>query len=92
MQKNGGGQGQEKMDERSYGFAIQFARMWGIAETLEPLPNRGMEVVKDKVTAWAVECADSGEDDSVKFFVAKIEEEFSMDLSFCFGGAPFQAK
>lgn len=92
MQKNGGGQGQEKMDERSYGLAIRFARMWGIAETLEPLPNREMEVVQDKVTAWALECADSREEDPVKFFVAKIKEEFSMELSFCFGAAPFQAK
>lgn len=68
-------------DEKVYEFAILFARMWGIAETLEPLPNRGAEEVRDKVTAWAAEYIDSRKDNYVKFFTEKIREEFSLESS-----------
>lgn len=68
-------------DEKVYDFAILFARMWGIAETLEPLPNRGVEEVRDKVIKWAVEYVSSQKDDYVKFFTEKIGEEFSLEIS-----------
>lgn len=68
------------MDEEVYEFAILFARMWGIAETLEPLPNREMEEVRDKVMKWAAEYVGSRKDDYVKFFAGKIREEFSLEL------------
>lgn len=75
----------ERADGKVYELAILFARMWGIAETLEPLPNRSIKEVRDKVTVWAAECAGCKEDDFVKFFAEKIEEEFSLELSANFG-------
>ncbi len=75
----------ERADGNVYELAILFARMWGIAETLEPLPNRSIKEVRDKVTVWAAECAGCREEDFVKFFAGKIEEEFSLELSADFG-------
>ena len=64
-----------KLDERMYELAIYFARMWGVAETLEPLPHMDFKKVRDTVIEWAVECVDDQEEDFVKFFQNKIKEK-----------------
>lgn len=54
-----------------YEVAIRFSRMWGVMETLEPIPNHSVEEVRDIVMTWAEEYVVSGQDDWVKFFHGK---------------------
>lgn len=65
----------KSQDERSdlsvWEIAIFFSRMWGVLETLEPLPNIGFEEVKDQAIAWAEEFLAAEEEDFVKFFLKK---------------------
>ncbi len=62
-------------DKKVYETAICLSRMWGIAETLEPLPNINFEAGRDMVIAWAGEFLAGKEKDLVKFFLGKIKEE-----------------
>lgn len=59
------------MEIRVYETAICFARMWGVLETLEPLPNLGFEEVRNISLALAEEFIAGKGDDMVSFFVEK---------------------
>ena len=61
-------------DVKVYEAAICFARMWGVMETLEPLPNLGFEKVRDIVIALAEEFAKEKGEDLVEFFMGRAEE------------------
>lgn len=56
-----------------YEAAIVFARMWGVLETLEPLPNLGNEKVRELAVRMAEEFVGSGHTDHAAFFAAKAE-------------------
>lgn len=51
--------------------ALYLARMWGVRETLNRLPNIENDEVLDIVTRWAMEFVDSGAEDLPKFFAEK---------------------
>lgn len=57
-----------------YELAICFARMWGVAETLNPLPNLEFPEMKSRMIRWAEECIAGGEEDFVIFFKRKLTE------------------
>ena len=57
-----------------YETAIRFARMWGVMETLEPLPYISFEKLYDILMAWAEEFDAGGENDFVGFFIKKSSE------------------
>lgn len=59
------------MSEKLYKNAICFSRMWGVMETLEPLPRLSFDEVQDIVIELAKEFSASGQNDLVKFFVEK---------------------
>jgi len=59
---------------RVYEAAIIFARMWGVMETLEPLPNLGNEKVRDLAVGMAEEFVGSGLTDHAGFFAARVGE------------------
>ena len=61
-------------DRRVYEAAIIFARMWGVMETLEPLPNLGNETVRDLAVGMAEEFVGGGLTDHAAFFAAKAGE------------------
>ena len=59
--------------------AIQFARMWGVAETLdEAIPNHTSQQNADIMLKWAkeyVDCEKSGSIESIlEFFRLKLED------------------
>lgn len=58
-------------DERVYEAAICFARMWGVMETLEPLPNLGFEEVRDIAVTLAEEFSSKKDEDLVEFFIER---------------------
>lgn len=74
MEKCSGGQ-----DIKVYELAICFARMWGVAETLSPLPNLGFSEVKERMIRWAEEYAADGEEDFLLFFQRKLAEAEKTD-------------
>lgn len=55
-----------------YKTAIGFARMWGVMETLKPLPCLEFSEVFDMVTEWAKEYTGCGREDPVEFFQEKV--------------------
>lgn len=57
-----------------YEAAIIFARMWGVMETLEPLPNLDNEQVRDAAVKMAEEFVDGGHTDHSAFFAARAAE------------------
>lgn len=57
-----------------YELAICFARMWGVAETLSPLPNLGFSEVKERMIQWAKECIEGREEDILLFFRRKLAQ------------------
>lgn len=57
-----------------YETAICFARMWGVMEALEPLPNLGFKRVRDIAVALAEEFIIGKEEDVVKFFTERTEK------------------
>lgn len=59
------------MEVKVYETAICFARMWGVLETLEPLPNLGFEKVRDIAMVLAEEFVFGRDEDMVKFFVER---------------------
>ncbi len=59
---------------RVYEAAIIFARMWGVMETLEPLPNLGNEKVRDLAVGMAEEFVGGGLTDHAAFFASKAGE------------------
>lgn len=61
-------------DVKVYEAAICFARMWGVMETLEPLPNLGFKRVRDIAVALAEEFIIGKEEDVVKFFTERTEK------------------
>lgn len=61
--------------KKIYETAVQFARKWGVMETLDgTLPNQGTEENMNCMIAWATEFVNSGETDSVDFFEHKLNE------------------
>ncbi len=69
MEKCGGSR-----ELRVYELAIYFARMWGVAETLSPLPNLEFPEVKDRMIRWAEEYVADREEDFLLFFRRKLAE------------------
>jgi len=67
------GNKEQTPDSRVYEAAIIFARMWGVMETLEPLPNLGNEAVRDLAVGMAEEFVSGGLTDHAAFFAAKAE-------------------
>ncbi|MCM1162005.1 MAG: hypothetical protein NC412_12365 [Roseburia sp.] len=51
--------------------AILLARMYGIKETLEPLPYISNEKMADLIRKWTEEYLDTEEEDIVRFFESK---------------------
>ena len=49
-----------------------FARMWGVMETLENLPQQDFKDTADVLVSWAEEFVEKGERDPVLFFQRKI--------------------
>ncbi len=68
-----GGEG-EVLDTKVYETAICFARMWGVMETMEPLPNLGFEDVREIVVMLAEEFISGKGEDLVVFFTEKAGE------------------
>lgn len=62
---------EEILDIRVYEAAICFARMWGVMETLEPLPNLGFEGVREIVVMLAEEFVSGKGEDLVVFFTER---------------------
>lgn len=54
--------------------AIYFARMWGVMETLEPVPQLDQKQVQEMVLGWAKEFTAGQMTDEVDFFVKKTAE------------------
>lgn len=74
MEKCSGGR-----EIKVYELAICFARMWGVAETLSPLPNLGFSEVKERMIRWAEEYVEAGEGDFLLFFRRKLAETEKAD-------------
>ena len=53
--------------------AIVLARMYGIKETLEPLPGISNEEVVVLIEKWAKEFLETGEHDIIQFFESRFE-------------------
>lgn len=51
--------------------AVILARMYGVRETLEPLPRMSNEEIVDLITKWTEEYLDSEERDIIRFFENK---------------------
>lgn len=64
-------EGQNMGSKEVYEAAIGFARMWGVKETLEPLPYLDCSQVRNMVMEWALEYVSSGKEDAVEFFKKK---------------------
>ena len=69
----------EGREIKVYELAICFARMWGVAETLSPLPNLEFSEVKERMIRWAEECVAEGEGDFLLFFRRKLVEAEKAD-------------
>ncbi|MDE6748702.1 MAG: hypothetical protein K2K21_06530 [Lachnospiraceae bacterium] len=61
------------IDSKVYEAAICFARIWGVMETLEPLPNIGFEKVRDISITLAKEFVLENDKDLEQFFAEKAE-------------------
>ena len=61
--------------EETIKTAIQFSRLWGIAETLEEIPIKNAEDITQMLLEWTLEIAKQGKQkqDIVKFFLEKKE-------------------
>ncbi|MBD5498404.1 MAG: hypothetical protein HDR11_11660 [Lachnospiraceae bacterium] len=59
------------LEQKKLDTAIIFARMYGVRETLEPLPYVANEQVAIMVTEWAEEYLNTGAEDMVSFFEEK---------------------
>lgn len=51
--------------------AVILARMYGVRETLEPLPRMSNEEIVDLIAKWTEEYLDSEERDIIRFFENK---------------------
>lgn len=60
-----------KLEHETLKTAIILARMYGIRETLEPLPRMPNEEMVDLITKWTEEYLDTEEGDIVRFFENK---------------------
>lgn len=62
----------EKPELTQWQAAVTFARLYGIAETLNPWPYLDNERFFRKIEAWTQEYLQSGEEDLLHFFEQKI--------------------
>ncbi len=60
-----------KLEHEKLKTAVILARMYGIRETLEPLPRMSNEELVDLITRWTEEYLDSEEGDIFRFFENK---------------------
>lgn len=60
-----------KLEHETLKTAIILARMYGIRETLEPLPRMPNEEMVDLITKWTEEYLDTEQEDIVRFFEYK---------------------
>lgn len=58
--------------------AVILARMYGVKETLEPLPCISNEKMIDLITKWTEEYFDTAEEDIEQFFEGKFQDNTSM--------------
>lgn len=61
-------------DTKKHEIAICFARMWGVLETLDELPNVGFKRMRNMVIVLAEEFIAGEEEDPVDFFVQGLKE------------------
>ena len=54
-----------------YETAICFARMWGVMETLESIPNLGFDTIKNLSLEMAQDYIATGQTDLTDYFVEK---------------------
>lgn len=60
------------LDQRKLETAIILARMYGVKETLEPLPFVSTEDIVTMIVKWAEAYMNTGEDDIVSFFEDRV--------------------
>ncbi len=60
-----------KLEHETLKTAVILARMYGVKETLEPLPRMSNEEIVDLITKWTEEYLDTEEGDIVRFFENK---------------------
>ena len=68
-----------KMSEKQYEIAVYetaicFARMWGVTETLESIPNLGFDTIKNLSLEMAQDYIATGQTDLTDYFVKKSEQ------------------
>lgn len=61
------------IDKNYIDTAIKLSRMYGVAETLHPLPCKPMGDFPTLIRAWTSEYMESPDTDLVKFFERKIK-------------------
>lgn len=59
------------MEQKKMEAAVIFARMYGVKETLEPLPYVANEQIAAMMAEWAEEYLNTGAGDMVSFFEEK---------------------
>lgn len=59
------------LEHKKLKTAVILARMYGVKETLEPLPCISNEKMVDLITKWTEEYFDTAEEDIVRFFESK---------------------
>lgn len=62
------------MNEKYLHTALILARMYGVAETLQPWDFLEIEKFIPKIESWTEEFLSSGDDDIVRFFESKVIE------------------
>lgn len=59
--------------------AIIMARMYGVKETLEPLPCMSNEKMTDLILKWTEVYFDTGEEDIEQFFEGRFQDNIYME-------------
>lgn len=62
------------MSENYIEIAIRLARMYGVAETLNPIPCKPDNDFSNLIHRWTTEYIESNQTDLVKFFEDRITE------------------
>lgn len=67
--------GTDTMNEKYLESAMLFARLYGIAETLNPWANMDNETFIRMMKEWTDEFVNTGDNDILTFFESKIEQK-----------------
>ena len=60
------------MDKKRTETAVMFARMYGVAETLEPLQRMDWEPFIEQILSWTEDYLESGRTDILSYFEEQI--------------------